>query len=114
MTAVITIISVYFIIIIIDIILAVKKKHTITYVMRGWYEQFIFVPFNVGVLFLGHFLNLVVKKPPVWLTVSGLLVFGLPMLGVSIYMKVTGKILKPRILIVLVLLAGYLVGDLCW
>jgi hypothetical protein len=97
-----------------DIGLLIRKEKTITSVFRHWYESFIFVPFTVGVLFLGHFLSLMPWTPPPLLTILGLSITGSIMLILSIVFTVKKIIIKPRVLILLFIALGYLVGDVCW
>ena len=98
-----------------DILLLVRQKKTITYFFRRWYQEFIFVPYAIGVIFLGHFINIIkVFEGNNIVTIAGLCGTGIPVLIVSIVMQKKSRILHPRWLVILILLAGYIVGDLVW
>jgi hypothetical protein len=101
-------------IIIFDIFLLIRKQKTITSVFRHWYDHFVFVPFCIGVLFLGHFLDIMPWKPAPLLTILGLSISGIIMLIVSIVLTVNKTVIKPRALVLLFIVLGYLVGDICW
>ena len=77
-------------IIIFDIFLAVRKKPTITDLFRRWYSQFIFVPFSVGFLFLGHFLDIIPNK----VNVVAIIISGIIVLIISIILLSSLSILK--------------------
>ena len=97
-----------------DIFLAYRKYKTITEVMKHWYVSFIFVPFLVGVIFLGHFLDLFDSG---WLTrynIIGLVISGLIMLTISIILKAKNVELKHRVLCLIPILVGYVIGDMLW
>ena len=104
------IIAVFLFIILYDVFLLMKKGGTITSVIRRWYSQFIFVPFTIGVIFLGHFLNYIhISDQPSWI-IGGLAGFGLPVLVVSIVLDKKGRAV-PKWLVPVIIAAGYLVGD---
>ncbi len=94
-----------------DIVLAIKKKKTITKVIRHLYVTFVFFPFSVGVIALGHFLDLIRIRNDVPWVVGGLGISGAIMLAISIYMtkkEVELKKWQPIIFLAL----GYLIGDI--
>jgi hypothetical protein len=65
------IIIIFSVIVIYDIIVAVTKRETITAVFRKWYSSKPIVPYMVGVVFIGHFQQLVpVKGIPFFITFS--------------------------------------------
>ena len=65
------IISVFSIIVIYDIIVAVTKRETITAVFRRWYTSKPYIPYMVGAVFIGHFQQLVpVKGMPFFIVFS--------------------------------------------
>ena len=101
-------------IIIFDIFLKIRNQYTVTRVMRSWYESTPFVPFTVGVIFLGHFLALMPWEPSALVTILGLSISGSVMIALSIVFNVFDIKIKPRWLILLFILAGYLVGDCFW
>jgi len=96
------------IIIIYDIVIAVKEKQTITQYFKRLYSQFIFVPFAIGFIFLGHFLDLI----PNHMNVPAMIISGVIVLAISIIFNIKKVFLKPRWLCILPILAGYLIGDL--
>lgn len=102
------IITIFVMIIIYDIFLAIKEKQTITDYFKRLYSQFIFAPFAVGFLFLGHFLDIIPNEVNVW----GIIISGIIVLFISIIFNVKKIFIKPRWVCILPVLAGYLIGDL--
>ena len=94
-----------------DAVLAYKKKKTVTAVFRHLYMTFVFCPFAVGVIALGHFLDLIVIDKGWQWTVGGLCGFGIPMLILSIVLS-RKKITVPKWLVPIIIIAGYCVGDI--
>ena len=91
-----------------DIYLAIKRKETITDYFKRLYSQFIFAPFAIGFIFLGHFLDLI----PNHMNVPAMIISGVIVLAISIIFNIKKVFLKPRWLCILPILAGYLIGDL--
>jgi hypothetical protein len=105
------IISVFIIVIAFDVWLKLRDKKTITEVMRSWYQSFIFVPFTVGVLFLGHFLDYIhICDDRPLMTILGLTSCGLTFLIISIFFSIN-KIIIPKWLVPIIILLGYFFGD---
>ena len=109
-------------VVIYDIMLLIKKKRfpknsafkMVTEVFRHWYMGFPFVPFSVGVIFLGHFINTINVFDSGRLTLTVLLSIGVPLIALSFIMSAYNKMFTKKWVAVLLILAGYLVGDLFW
>jgi len=100
--------------VIFDIYLVIKYgvDETITAKFRNWYRTFVFVPYAIGVLFLGHFLNLIEIRDDAQWIVIGLLSCSIPMIGVSVYMKMKKKVLTKKWYPVVFIAIGAIVGDI--
>lgn len=97
-----------------DIWLVIKygKDKSITSSFRNWYRTLIFVPYTIGVIFLGHFLNLIeIRDDALWIVV-GLTSCSIPIIGISIYMRMKDKVLKKKWYPLIFILIGYFVGDI--
>ena len=97
-----------------DIFLVVKygREKTITAVFRQWYKTMVFIPYAIGVLFLGHFLNLIeIRDDALWIVV-GLTSCSLPIIGISVYMKMKDKVLTKKWYPIIFIVIGYFVGDI--
>lgn len=95
-------------IIVFDIVLAIRRKPTVSDFFRRWYETFIFVPYTVGFLFLGHFINIIPSK----VNVVAIILFSLPVLVISIIFSALNIKIKRKWIIFIPVIVGYLVGDL--
>lgn len=101
-------------IVIYDAALVYKDKQTITACFRHWYNTLIIIPFAIGVIFLGHFLDLLQNDPPALMTIIGLSASGLIALIISIVMRKNNIKLRHRALCLIPIVIGYFVGDVCW
>lgn len=108
------IISYLIALVIYDIALGIRKKKTITFYMRKWYAEILIVPYAVGVIFLGHFLDLFNSGLSSKINVLILTLSGAIMLCLSIALKKSKIKIKKRILILIPIALGYLAGDLFW
>ena len=97
-----------------DAIVVIRKGIAITTFFQRWYVTFIFVPYSVGVVFLGHFGNYINLNITTAGKLWGLIGFSIPVLILSIILDRAGKELPKRIYGLIPIAAGYLVGDLFW
>lgn len=107
--------------IILDIIIKIFRDKTglawwrlITECFREYYLSMPIVPFAVAVVFLGHFINQTQVNKFSWTTAVVLSIVGVPLLVLSIYMRKHGIILPSKWIVVGLIIAGWVIGDLFW
>ena len=101
-------------IVVYDAIVVIRKGRSITSFFRRWYKTFIFVPFSIGVIFLGHFLDLIQIVEGIGPRAIGLSAAGAIVLLISIILDRTGKELPGRVYALIPIIIGYFVGDIWW
>lgn len=107
--------------VILDIILKVLRDKTgnpwwklITECFREYYLSIPIVPFAIAVIFLGHFINQTQINKFNFTTAIVLSAIGIPLLMISIYMRSNGIIIPSKWIVVGIILAGWIIGDLFW